>query len=264
MFDEFQEVRRTRAHVILGKNGVSPTVLKHVRNRLKKQRILKIKVLPEANTEYGIDYFIETIARELKVNVLDVRGFTFIISKRKIPGVHMPKKYLGFRNPSLKGEISTEESGEESTEESAEESAEESGEESTKDAIELPSETSSETSSEQPVASRAYSNSDYIDYDDEELLAEIDKESDEIYGLVEPETPKSLEKNSDSENSESSNSSAKAKKKKFFRAKIQPKKDNGRYYPKGKNSHKSGSGKKGAKHGSRSSDNPFRRYHRRK
>ncbi|MHA1602438.1 MAG: YhbY family RNA-binding protein, partial [Promethearchaeota archaeon] len=226
MFDEFQEVRRTRAHVILGKNGVSPTVLKHVRNRLKKQRILKIKVLPEANTEYGIDYFIETIARELKVYVLDVRGFTFIISKRKIPGVHMPKKFLGFRNPSLKDEISTEESGEESTEESGEESTEESGEESTeesgeksteesgeesaKKAMELPS----ETSSEQPVASRAYSNSDYIDYDDEELLAEIDKESDEIYGLVEPETPESLEKKSDSETSESSNSSAKAKKKK--------------------------------------------------
>ena len=102
--------------------------------------------------EQGNEPLINKIIEELNVYVLDSRGNTFIISKRKFDGIHLPKKYLLLKNtlhpPSKKKKKEEKE-------------------------IRDP---------EQIVNSNEFSEPDYIDYDNKELVAEIDKQSDILYG----------------------------------------------------------------------------------
>lgn len=157
------EIKNGRAQINIGKNGITPTFLEHLKIILKKKKIVKIKILKEISMEQGNEPLINKIIEEMNVYVLDSRGNTFIISKKKISEIHLPKKYLLLKNtlhpPSKKKK---------------------------KEDIE-------EKKPEEIADSNTFSEPDYIDYDNKELVAEIDKQSDMLYGSAsEP-----LEKESD-------------------------------------------------------------------
>ncbi len=161
--ERYMEIKNGRAQINIGKHGITPTFLEHLQIILKKEKIVKIKILKEISTVQGNEPLINKIIEELNVYVLDSRGNIFIISKRKITGIHLPKKYLLLKNtlhpPSKKKKKEEKE-------------------------IRDP---------EQMVNSNEFSEPDYIDYDNKELVAEIDKQSDMLYGSA----SESLEKESD-------------------------------------------------------------------
>ena len=150
----FKEVMNDRALVTIGKSGITPNILEHIKTLLKKNKILKIKVMRDMVTEHGMEHFIAAVMKGLKILVLDARGHTFIISKKKVTGVHIPKKF---------GKLV--EDSEESTPIEAEVLLDENGE-----VVDM--------------------NPEFIDYDDENLLHRIDQQSDEIYGATETKQPK--------------------------------------------------------------------------
>ncbi|WP_371805442.1 YhbY family RNA-binding protein [Candidatus Lokiarchaeum ossiferum] len=156
----FHQVRQERAHVIIGKTGVTPSVLEHIKNHLKKNKIVKLKVMPDMVTEHGMDHFIAAVMKGLKIVVLDARGHTFIISKKKVARLHVPKKYGKLIGDNE--EITPQADGE-----SEEETVvlDENGE-----VVDM--------------------NPEFIDYDDENLLHRIDQQSEEIYGAIETKQPK--------------------------------------------------------------------------
>ncbi|MHA1475067.1 MAG: YhbY family RNA-binding protein [Promethearchaeota archaeon] len=158
------EVKNGRAQINIGKHGITPTFLEHLKTILKKEKIVKIKILKEISSEQGNEPLINKIIEEMNVYVLDSRGNTFIISKRKFTGIHLPKKYLLLKNsihpPSKKK----------------------------KKEIEI---------IEPEIISDAneISEPEYIDYDNKELVAEIDKQSDILYGSASEPSEKEFDNN---------------------------------------------------------------------
>lgn len=161
--ERFMEIKNGRAQINIGKHGITPTFLEHLQTILKKEKIVKIKILKEISNEQGNEILINKIIEELNVYVLDSRGNTFIISKKKISEIHIPKKYLLLKNtlhpPSKKKKKEIE--------------------------VREPEKITIESGGSEP---------EYIDYDNEELVAEIDKQSDILYGSA----SESLENESDS------------------------------------------------------------------
>jgi len=162
--ERYMEIKNGRAQINIGKNGITPTFLEHLQTILKKEKIVKIKILKEISTEQGKEPLINKIIEELNVYVLDSRGNTFIISKKKISEIHLPKKYLLLKNtlhpPSKKKKKEIE--------------------------IKEP---------EQITDTNEISEPEYIDYDNEELVAEIDKQSDILYGSPSEPTEKEFDNN---------------------------------------------------------------------
>ena len=166
--EKFQLVLQSKPHFLLGKSGVTPGVLDHINTQLKQHLIVKLKIHTDTVKEKGRDAIIEEIMIGLHVYVLDVRGFTFIISKKKIQDIHMPKKFLEiYANlPSKPKKLKKR----------------------TDSVPPKPKITSFESDPE--FSSKA--EPEFIDYDDENLLARIDQQSDDIYGAVKP--PQSIPK----------------------------------------------------------------------
>lgn len=189
MTEEFQEIMLNRAHVHIGKNGITPGMLEHISKLFQSHQMLKIKVMKEIAHTYGVDYFIEYLVKQTGFYILDVRGFTFILAKRKIRGLTIPKKYRPLypkksQNSPAKEEITTT-----------------SEEPHFTDPTKEPSTLST---TDEPA---------FIDYDNEELLEEIDQASDEIYGAVstknaklQAKTEPTLILNADEENLKQKNS----------------------------------------------------------
>jgi RNA-binding protein YhbY len=169
IMEKFQLTLQSKPHVLLGKNGVTPKVLEHMNAQLKQHLILKVKIHTDTAKDKGRDVIIEEIMRGLHVYVLDVRGFTFIISKKKVNGVHLPKKFLEIYS-NLPSKPKKWRSRTVLVQ--------------TKKPEPTPSESGSDFSSE--------SEPEFIDYDDENLVARIDRQSDDIYGAV--KAPRSVPK----------------------------------------------------------------------
>jgi len=74
-----------KVDVQLGKSGVTEEFISEVKNRLKKQGVVKIRVLKSLRKTCDID--IEKLAREIaektESRIYEVRGFTFILIKEK-------------------------------------------------------------------------------------------------------------------------------------------------------------------------------------
>ncbi|WP_457559522.1 YhbY family RNA-binding protein [Candidatus Harpocratesius sp.] len=158
MNEEFQTTLQNRAHVIIGKNGITPNMLIHITELFKTNKLLKIKILKDIAHTYGVDYFLEYLIQQLGIYILDVRGFTAIISKRAVRDVQIPKKYRIMRIQNLKQEKLNSNSDYQPEK---------------KEKIDQYDENDNEDELEEP---------EFIDYDDEELLERIDATSDEIYG----------------------------------------------------------------------------------
>jgi RNA-binding protein YhbY len=153
---KYRKIIKGSPHVMIGKKVITPGLIEHIQNLFEHQKIIKIKVQPDTANYYGMERLIEELIEKLRVYVLDARGFTVIISKRKVPGVHIKKKY---RKKLTKVQSKT---------------------------IKNQSLTPTPPPGSTPVEPA------FIDYDNEELLEEIDKASDRIYGAP-PHRDKSRE-----------------------------------------------------------------------
>ena len=73
------------AHVRIGKQGVTESVLKEIDRLLEDRGVIKVKVLRSLRRREGfdIDRVAEEVAEKLGARVEDVRGGTFVLSRRK-------------------------------------------------------------------------------------------------------------------------------------------------------------------------------------
>lgn len=76
-----KKVRHGPAHVIIGKSGVSKAVLEEIKKRLKKEKVIKVKMLKSTLQAEGRDRFkiAEEVAKLTNSKLIEVRGRTFIL-----------------------------------------------------------------------------------------------------------------------------------------------------------------------------------------
>jgi len=67
----------------IGKNKVSPRLLEEIKKQLDKKEILKIKILKKAIEGEEAAKIAETISTKTGATLIEVRGHTFVLYKRK-------------------------------------------------------------------------------------------------------------------------------------------------------------------------------------
>lgn len=79
------EVKSSTAQIIIGKTGLSESVLDTIKKKLNKYKIIKIKILKTAAglQENGRKKYAELIASKLDANLIEIRGYNLIIQKRR-------------------------------------------------------------------------------------------------------------------------------------------------------------------------------------
>ena len=84
-YDEnFRKVLLGEPHVILGKKGITEEFANHLIKLLKRYKIIKIKALKSVADKSNINKIANQITGATNSYLLDLRGFTFIISKNQI------------------------------------------------------------------------------------------------------------------------------------------------------------------------------------
>jgi RNA-binding protein len=76
-----KEVLLSQPSVILGKKGITPDFIDHLKKIIKREKIVKVKALKSAVAGNDINSIAKEIARKTNTNLIDVRGKTFMISK---------------------------------------------------------------------------------------------------------------------------------------------------------------------------------------
>jgi len=66
--------------VIIGKQGVSESVIFEVKEQLKNQKVIKVKILKSAREEMDRKEIAENVANSTGAKLVELRGNTFILS----------------------------------------------------------------------------------------------------------------------------------------------------------------------------------------
>ena len=66
----------------IGKNGVTDSFIEELRGQLKKNKIVKVKMLKSSREDIDRKALPEEIAAKLKAQLVDARGYTFVLKKR--------------------------------------------------------------------------------------------------------------------------------------------------------------------------------------
>ncbi len=82
MKEILNQVIHGRVHVHIGKAGLTNGIINQIDNQYKKKRIIKIRFLSMENFE-SVKEAANTLANLTKSNVLDIRGKTVVLQKRK-------------------------------------------------------------------------------------------------------------------------------------------------------------------------------------
>lgn len=76
---ELDEVRMEHAMIRIGKNGLTDGILEEIKRQLKQKKIIKIKI--GIKTEENRKEFARKVAELTNSELVEVRGFTFILRK---------------------------------------------------------------------------------------------------------------------------------------------------------------------------------------
>jgi RNA-binding protein YhbY len=78
---DLQEIRHRKAHVIIGKNGLSAGTLKLIQDLVKKNGIVKIKILKSALTsDYSKEILVKELITKTNLHLIEIRGYSAIVS----------------------------------------------------------------------------------------------------------------------------------------------------------------------------------------
>ncbi len=91
--DRFEDVRMGKPALFIGKNLITPGVVKHVKELFKQQSILKLKFQKNIVSKERYPEIILELCDKTKSYCLDLRGHVFILSRYQIEGVHWPKQF---------------------------------------------------------------------------------------------------------------------------------------------------------------------------
>ncbi|MFH1721060.1 MAG: YhbY family RNA-binding protein [Candidatus Altiarchaeota archaeon] len=71
-----------KASLQIGKSGVTDGFIDELKASLKKQKILKVRILSNAITKKSKKEIAEETARKVKAKLIEIRGNTFTLAKR--------------------------------------------------------------------------------------------------------------------------------------------------------------------------------------
>ena len=80
----FKKVLLEEPHCILGKKGITEEFVTHVNALLKRYKVIKVKALKSVATKSNIKDIATQISERTNSFMLDLRGKTFILSKKQI------------------------------------------------------------------------------------------------------------------------------------------------------------------------------------
>ena len=83
--EKFNKIKSNSAQIIIGKQGLTENVLNTMKVRLDKDKILKVKMLKTAVElrNMGRKDLAEVIANKLNVDLIEIRGYNFILQKKR-------------------------------------------------------------------------------------------------------------------------------------------------------------------------------------
>lgn len=83
--EKLNEVKSNSAQVIIGKSGLSENIIAVISKQLKKDKIVKIKILKTAPDlkELGRKEYAREIADRLNAKLIEIRGFNIVIKKKE-------------------------------------------------------------------------------------------------------------------------------------------------------------------------------------
>lgn len=74
-----------KPHFQIGKAGVTPGVIRELEGLLRKHHVIKVKILKNLLKRRDRVPVAREVAEALKARLIEVRGNSFILSKRPIP-----------------------------------------------------------------------------------------------------------------------------------------------------------------------------------
>ena len=87
MSKKTEKVKRVIAgepHVRIGKNGVTDQVIEEIKRHLKKEGVIKVRVLRSlVRAGVNVEELAENVATKVGAEVIDVRGHVFVLVKRR-------------------------------------------------------------------------------------------------------------------------------------------------------------------------------------
>lgn len=80
-----KRVLHGKPHVHIGKSGLSESVLGEIDRQLEENEVIKVRILRSALIVEGCDRdaFVKILAEKLNAKILDVRGLTVILHRRR-------------------------------------------------------------------------------------------------------------------------------------------------------------------------------------
>ena len=78
-----RRLREERPTIWIGKNGASEESLKEIEKQLEKKKMVKIKILKNALEKDEAKEIASRIAEQTEASLVEVRGHTFILYKRR-------------------------------------------------------------------------------------------------------------------------------------------------------------------------------------
>jgi RNA-binding protein YhbY len=83
---ELQDIIHRKANVIIGKSGLSQGSIKEIQFHIKKNSLVKVKILKSAlSADYSKEKLIEDLIAKTNLHKIDQRGYSVILS-------NLPKK----------------------------------------------------------------------------------------------------------------------------------------------------------------------------
>jgi RNA-binding protein len=67
----------------IGKNGLSPDIIKEVEKQLEKNKMVKVKILKAALGSEEAKQIASTVAHQSHASLVEIRGHTFMLYKPK-------------------------------------------------------------------------------------------------------------------------------------------------------------------------------------
>lgn len=83
-----REFMTEKPTIWIGKNKISHDVIAEIKKQLETREIVKIKVLKTALEEVKADEIASTISKETEAILVEVRGHTIVLYKRRQKGKH--------------------------------------------------------------------------------------------------------------------------------------------------------------------------------
>lgn len=65
----------------IGKQGISESVISEIKEQLKNQKVIKVKILRSAKEEMNRREIAENVAKSVGGKIVELRGNTFVLSR---------------------------------------------------------------------------------------------------------------------------------------------------------------------------------------